>query len=443
MAGRERTGSVKQKTINGRKVWVARVSWKDKSGKQRDWKQYKHSQREANDAVADKLAELDQIGDRPIEKQTVTMKQLGDHRIETDFIEPVFDADDVKRKGLISWKEGRRKVRFLVERFGPSTLIRTITYGDLRRYCDARLGEYKMVTRYVKNEKNHRQSFKNADGKKEYLKETVAEGLLTIATVRRELAELHTMVERAKENDWLDVNPFALGKQLLSSGKEKSRDMIIDLDQSEALLEAAKINEDFAPHLYPILILAFDTACRPVEWQRLKVKDIDFKNPPADKEKGTSAGWVTVRSYKGGELVRRGFGMTPRMREQLLIWTKGKQPNEFVFAHTEGEYKGQPIKSLTKSFNTAKRNAGLDGIDLNRFRLYDIRHTTATVLADNGMPEALIGPFLGHTQNSTTKRYINPDHRMRLRATEILVRHQTKPPTKIPADVQDVGSSIN
>jgi integrase len=61
---------------------------------------------------------------------------------------------------------------------------------------------------------------------------------------------------------------------------------------------------------------------------------------------------------------------------------------------------GQPLTAIKKSWHSVTRTAGLEG-----FRIHDLRHTYASVLASEGLSLPIIGALLGHTQASTTHRY--------------------------------------
>jgi integrase len=57
---------------------------------------------------------------------------------------------------------------------------------------------------------------------------------------------------------------------------------------------------------------------------------------------------------------------------------------------------------LKRPWNAIRRRAGLDGV-----RLHDLRHSYASVGAGAGLGLPVIGRLLGHTQPSTTARYVH------------------------------------
>jgi integrase len=62
---------------------------------------------------------------------------------------------------------------------------------------------------------------------------------------------------------------------------------------------------------------------------------------------------------------------------------------------------GEPLQQLHNVWNWVRDRAGF-GLDA---RLYDLRHTFASVGAAGGLPLLVIGRLLGHTQARTTEKY--------------------------------------
>lgn len=61
---------------------------------------------------------------------------------------------------------------------------------------------------------------------------------------------------------------------------------------------------------------------------------------------------------------------------------------------------GMARRTLQQRFTAAAAGIGLPGL-----RLHDLRHTTASLLAQEGVPLQVIGALLGHTSPQTTARY--------------------------------------
>ncbi len=83
---------------------------------------------------------------------------------------------------------------------------------------------------------------------------------------------------------------------------------------------------------------------------------------------------------------------------QLLSEIKAKaDPSPYVFP---GKNQNQPLKEIKSFWRGVCRQASLDD-----FRIHDLRHTYASILASAGLSLPVIGALLGHTQPNTTARY--------------------------------------
>jgi integrase len=72
-------------------------------------------------------------------------------------------------------------------------------------------------------------------------------------------------------------------------------------------------------------------------------------------------------------------------------------PSGYVFP---GQVPGQPLQQLRTCWDAVCAHAGLTDV-----RIYDLRHTFASIGAGGGLSLPLIGRLLGHTQSRTTQRY--------------------------------------
>ena len=69
---------------------------------------------------------------------------------------------------------------------------------------------------------------------------------------------------------------------------------------------------------------------------------------------------------------------------------------EFVFPGTDGK----PLREIKRAWASICRAAGIA-----ECRIYDLRHTYASILVSHGLSLPIIGALLGHTQAATTQRY--------------------------------------
>lgn len=71
--------------------------------------------------------------------------------------------------------------------------------------------------------------------------------------------------------------------------------------------------------------------------------------------------------------------------------------NPFVIV---GKVSGQSMVNIQKPWDIIRQSAGL-----RDFRLHDIRHSFASIAAENGASLLHIGKLLGHKKSATTERY--------------------------------------
>lgn len=128
---------------------------------------------------------------------------------------------------------------------------------------------------------------------------------------------------------------------------------------------------------------------------KLKWSDIDFGN-----------GLVTIQAFNTKTMRQRHVAMTERLIEELKPLSEYATREQLVFG----------IRTSVKAaFNKAKIAANLRDL-----RFHDLRHTHATRLVTAQMPLSEVGRVLGHTQPSTTYRYINANVDTARRAADLL-----------------------
>ena len=120
--------------------------------------------------------------------------------------------------------------------------------------------------------------------------------------------------------------------------------------------------------------------------------------------------------------------MTTRLYLELEgLWDKSeKNPDALVFGVTN---------NVKNSFTAARNAAGLSDV-----RFHDLRHTAATRLVGLHMPLAEVGRVLGHTQPSTTYRYVNANAETARRAAAALDSFNAEVMTE---EVQTAGETVN
>lgn len=146
------------------------------------------------------------------------------------------------------------------------------------------------------------------------------------------------------------------------------------------LLEACKASE--WPLLYLLVLLALTTGARKGELLSLRFSDIDLQR-----------GEAYVQRTKNGE--PRVLPLVPAVREE--IEQRRGAPSTLVFASSR-----RPDKAFRfeERFKEALRRARIRGVTF-----HTLRHSCASMLAQNGATLLEIADLLGHKQLQVTKRY--------------------------------------
>lgn len=188
------------------------------------------------------------------------------------------------------------------------------------------------------------------------------------------------------------------GAQLPRLGRREMR--VLTAEQSRIFLSAA-----LQTHYGPVFAVALTTGMRPSEYLGLKWQDVDW-------DRGTVS---VVRTLERAAGLWR-FAETKRDRSRRIIklqdWvletlkdlqgratqrigSRGADAAELVFTTPPGH----PIYSdkLAKRFKAILRQVGLPVI-----RLYDLRHTAATLALSAGVPPKVVAEQLGHASAAFT-----------------------------------------
>ena len=128
------------------------------------------------------------------------------------------------------------------------------------------------------------------------------------------------------------------------------------------------------------------TGCRPAEAMTAEWEEFD-------KEPGY---WIKPSAHTKQRKVHR-LPLSPPAIE-LIDRLRKKRKGTWVFP---GDIAGEPLKALWHVWHFVRKETGL-GQDA---RIYDLRHTFASVGAGGGLGLPIIGRLLGHTQSRTTQRY--------------------------------------
>jgi len=200
------------------------------------------------------------------------------------------------------------------------------------------------------------------------------------ATVNRYLAALRSAWNWGRAAQLIPQRHGWPPRLLLSEPRARSRHLS-DAER-DALLNAA---EAHSRAMYAAIFVSIATGLRLSELLRLKWADVDFDNES-----------VRVLVSKNDE--PRSVHLPPEAGEVLRELANKPKPAATVFVDSEGDAVGVDwIEGRWKKIRTA---AGLED-----FRWHDLRHTTASYLAQGGSSLPEIGAVLGHKSPAATARY--------------------------------------
>lgn len=180
---------------------------------------------------------------------------------------------------------------------------------------------------------------------------------------------------------WIRSNPAA---EVTKVPEPPGRTRFLDDDEREALQKACAAAGD--EPLLPMVLCALSSGARAGELLSLRWKDVDLKQ-----------GTAVIHTSKTG--AGRTLHFVGRALTKLRDFAAGRdaRPDARVFASApDGLYPfqyGEPFRQAVKA-------AGITD-----FRFHDLRHCTASYLAQSGASLLEIGYVLGHRSQQTTQRY--------------------------------------
>lgn len=380
---REKKGAV----INRGKSIYARVRYVDDFGKTKSIERKAENRTDAKLILKNLLRELDERGEKGIQSESLTFRQLAEDYKNRKLIPAEYHTSGntvTKIAGLKSWKTPLGWLNTLIEHFANKK-VRNITHADIEDFKFKRLNKI-----------------------------TVRETQRAIASVNRELELLRAVLRFAVRQRWLSHSPFELGEPLISKSDEVKRERILTFDEEKSLLNVctdertitytrkgkevkAKMQRTGRELLKALIITAVDTAMRKGEIIKLRWRDVDF-----------TMRTISVIALNSKTAKARQVGMTQRVYDELKnLWEQSpKSLDELVFGIKD---------NFKKSFTSACSDAGI-----KEFRFHDLRHTAITRMIQAGLSPMEVMKVSGHTQMTTFARYVNPNTQAVTRIAEAL-----------------------
>jgi integrase len=230
---------------------------------------------------------------------------------------------------------------------------------------------------------------------------------LSANTVRLIRAVISSILTDAAEEEVIANNPI-LGQRRKRRANQNSFPEVSPLDwQQKALFERQLSEMESSQMLSPtyamLLRIYLKSGLRPAEGRALKRGDIDFQgrrvrveraatvNGQVKKTKTGEMRWVDVSDGLLNEL--KGY-ITLRTAEDLA---KDRE-SDWLFPSATGTLLDE--SHVIRAFHRV-----LDAAGLPRFRVYDLRHTFASLLLSSNVPLLYVSQQLGHTKPTITLKY--------------------------------------
>ncbi len=249
-------------------------------------------------------------------------------------------------------------------------------------------------------------------------KETMPDGTVKVVTkkkkfaassVRRYYVVLQSILHSASKLGLITNNP-ADSEKIELPPLEQPKTEIFTKEEAAAMLKCL----DSEPLMYQVLInLAIITGCRRGELVAFKWQDIDFENGVINVNKSNykihGEEIKTKKPKTNGSI--RSLSIPQFIIDMLKDYqTEQKLTRLKLGIQWQGEdwiftqWSGAPMYPTTPTLwfdRFLKRNG------LKHRKFHALRHTSATLLLSNGANIKTVGSRLGHSQLSTTNRYVH------------------------------------
>lgn len=210
---------------------------------------------------------------------------------------------------------------------------------------------------------------------------------LSAVAVNHDLRLLRKMYNWAIRKGLVTRTPFKIGSEpAIQLEREIPRNKRLSEDEEQRLLSVAE------PLLRDVVVAILETACRPGELRSLQWRDVSLERRE-----------LVVRATKSKTRTERLVPLSVRLLGVLEMRRHGPDgrvvdPDAYVFGNAIGEQ----VKTFRPAWERARIAAKLGDL-----HLADLRHEAASRFDEAGVPINFVSKILGHTDLSTTSRYLN------------------------------------
>jgi integrase/recombinase XerD len=169
-----------------------------------------------------------------------------------------------------------------------------------------------------------------------------------------------------------------------------------------------------------IVSILVTTAARNSSVRLLRLGDIDFERAVIRFRRAKGAKTLELALQPGTAATLLAYLQRGRAAFLPSSPTPGDDPGWFFLSHAGGEPRPLTMNALSLML-TRRYHAG--GGSLRCFGSHRIRHATATLLVNNGMPLEEVSRYLGHSSTMPTRRYaLQTTEALGARAADALAR---------------------
>jgi len=228
-------------------------------------------------------------------------------------------------------------------------------------------------------------------------------------TVRLTRGVLSVLLGDAVDDGIIATNPaLQMGRRRrrradsLSQAERLKKVRPMSSQQVAAFLQATQRPED--RRFYPLFLVLARAGLRPGEAFGLQWDDVDFVERTLNIERSYSRGSLDTTKTGESRRVDMSQGLTRVLRRHQVdraaetLRRGWKTPPPWVFCSAVGT--PLDLYNVTRVFKRALRAASLPN-----FRLYDLRHTFATLLLARNAPITYVAAQLGHSKPTTTLQW--------------------------------------
>lgn len=211
---------------------------------------------------------------------------------------------------------------------------------------------------------------------------------LTAKTVKNIRVVLGTILSDAKRDELIDKNPIELVKS-----PKITKVANIEPFSKEEVKTLIESSEGWFKHF---LIVGFFTGIRTGEALILQWNDIDFENNRISIERSMRQGIISTPKSGKGRLI----DMLPIVKKSLIDHREHCNSDIYVFSHSRK-------KPYTESSTIIKRfwKPLLKRCKMKYQKLYNTRHSFATIMLIGGEDIVWVSRMLGHSDVTTTMKY--------------------------------------